>query len=175
MKNLFAIVWVLFAGGCIFGAPENMITGKAVHYCRQEEFGSRNLGEAKNVAPSDLVPIFRLNVFVLIRNTAGHAIKIATNPNQYAFLTSINGYSLLLKVANKENPWSVHIVVPECELGIVRLEPEEAAVIRWMGEAVGKKPERITIRYQVDEDVAKRYDLWWGELTLISKEGETSG
>lgn len=153
-------------------AGDGVLTVKAVHYVFEESPAPSRTTEPGPGGQVQNPQTWRLSLILLIRNIGNRAVRVATHPNGSHYLSGANGSRVTLITENQANPWDAKVFVPESDLGIVCLEPGDAALVRHTEITVEYPPRLIDVRYRIEKDIGDRMNLWSGELDTVSEEGK---
>jgi hypothetical protein len=153
-------------------AGDAVLTAKAVHYVFEASPAPPRTTEPGPGGQVQSPQTWRLSLIILIRNTGNRAVRIATHPNGSHYLSGPKGSRVTLITENQANPWDAQVVVPESDLGIVGLEPGEAALVRHTEITVEYPPKLIDVKYIIKNEIGDRLNIWSGELAMASEEGK---
>jgi hypothetical protein len=117
------------------------------------------------------------SVWIYLKNVGHATIRIptaswieATFPDE----ATPTQYVALRRWEDQYNPLGIKSVVSEAKLGIVVLRPDETAVIETKVFVDEIKYQKLRIAYEVEEDFAKRNNLWHGKVSMIAERFDLS-
>ncbi|OGA76205.1 MAG: hypothetical protein A3G81_23320 [Betaproteobacteria bacterium RIFCSPLOWO2_12_FULL_65_14] len=105
-----------------------------------------------------------VTVWLYITNASEKDIKIPTKALDRGISGTEKSVTFHLRAAfSDENPLGLMHIIPEAVLAPVVLRKGEVTIIERFAWVPLKKLGTVTVEYEVDKDVAKRYGLWSGK------------